>query len=85
MGRRLYYKSLPWNFHKSSDRNDLGALTTRLHSIEGKAFGAKQYYHACSGVGSIRMLRGPPIQVVGVALITEFCDHNYSFVEVIFQ
>ena len=29
------------------------------------------------------MLQGPPIQVVGVALITEFCDHNYSFVEVI--
>ena len=28
------------------------------------------------------MLQGPPIQVVGVALITEFCDHNYSFVEV---
>ena len=30
------------------------------------------------------MLRGPPIQVVGVALVTEFCDHNYSFVEVVF-
>ena len=30
------------------------------------------------------MLQGPPIQVMGVALITEFCDHNnYSFVEVI--
>ena len=27
---------------------------------------------------------GPPIQVVGVALITEVCDHNYSFVEVAF-
>ena len=38
-----------------------------------------------SGVGSNRMLQGPPIQVVGVALITEFCDHNYSFVEVIFK
>ena len=37
-----------------------------------------------SGVGSNRVLQGPPIQVVGVALITEFCDHNYSFVEVIF-
>ena len=36
-----------------------------------------------SGVGSNRVLQGPPIQVVGVALITEFCDHNYSFVEVI--
>ena len=31
------------------------------------------------------MLQGPPIQVVGVALITEYCDYNYySFVEVIF-
>ena len=30
------------------------------------------------------MLQGPPIQVVGVALIAEFCDHNYAFVEVIF-
>ena len=30
------------------------------------------------------MLQGPPIQVVSVALITEFCDHNYSFVEVVF-
>jgi hypothetical protein len=29
-----------------------------------------------SGVGSNRMLRWPPIQAVGVALITEFCDHN---------
>ena len=38
-----------------------------------------------SGVGSNRMLQGPPIQVVGVALITEFCDHNYSFVEVILK
>ena len=37
-----------------------------------------------SGVGSIRVLRGPPIQDVGVALIIEFCDHN-SFVEVVFQ
>ena len=37
------------------------------------------------GVGSNRMLQGPPIQVVGVALITEFCVHNYSFVEVIFK
>ena len=35
-----------------------------------------------SGVGSNRVLQGPPIQVVGVALIT---DHNYSFIEVIFQ
>ena len=30
------------------------------------------------------MLRGPPIQIVGVALITDFCDHDYSFVGVIF-
>ena len=29
------------------------------------------------------MLWEPPIQIVGVALITEVCDHNYSFVEVI--
>ena len=35
-----------------------------------------------SGVGSNRVLLGPLIHVVGVALITEFCDHNYSFVEV---
>ena len=38
-----------------------------------------------NGVGSNRVLQGPPIQVVGVALITEFCDHNYFFVEVIFK
>ena len=38
-----------------------------------------------SRVGSNRILRGPPIQVVGVALITEFYDHYYSFVEVVFQ
>ena len=31
---------------------------------------------SCSGVGSSRALRGPQIQVVGVALIIEFCDHN---------
>ena len=37
-----------------------------------------------SGVGSNRVLQGPLIQVVGVALITEFCDHNYSFVEIVF-
>ena len=36
-----------------------------------------------SGVGSNRVLQGPPIQVVGVALITEFCDHNFYFIEVI--
>ena len=36
------------------------------------------------GVGSNYVLQGPPIQVVGVALTTEFCDHNYSFVKVIF-
>ena len=36
-----------------------------------------------SGVGSNHVLQGPPIQIVGVALITEFYDHNYSFVEVI--
>ena len=34
-----------------------------------------------SGVGSNYVLRGPPIQVVGVALITH---HNYSYVEVVF-
>ena len=40
---------------------------------------------SCSGVGSNRVLRGPPIQIMDVALITEFCDHNnYSFVEVVF-
>ena len=37
-----------------------------------------------SGVGSIRALRGPQIQAVGVALITEFCDHNVPFLKVIF-
>ena len=37
-----------------------------------------------SGVGSNCVLQGPPIQAVGVALITEFCDHNYSFVAVVF-
>ena len=46
----------------------------------GNATGRYGDPSACmySGVGSIRMLQGPPIQVVGVALITEFCDHNYS-------
>ena len=29
------------------------------------------------------MLQRPLIQVVGVALITEFFDHNYSVVEVV--
>ena len=31
------------------------------------------------------MFQGPLIQVVGVALITEFYGHNNSFVEVVFQ
>ena len=35
---------------------------------------------ACSGVGSNYASRGPLIQVVGVALITEFCDHNIPFI-----
>ena len=37
-------------------------------------------------VGSNRTLQGPPIhvQVVGVVLFTEFCDNNYSFIEVVF-
>jgi hypothetical protein len=39
-------------------------------SVDGPA-------HQISGVGSNRVLGGPPIQIVGVALITEFCDHNY--------
>ena len=30
------------------------------------------------------MLQGPPVQIVGAALITEFCGYNYSFVEVAF-
>ena len=37
-----------------------------------------------SGVGSNRTLRGPQIQIVGVALITEFCDHNIPFLNVVF-
>ena len=37
-----------------------------------------------SGVGSIRALRGPQIQAVGVALIIEFCDHNVPFLKVVF-
>ena len=32
-----------------------------------------------SGVGSNHVLQGPPIQVVGVALITEICDHHELF------
>ena len=32
------------SIRESSDRNDLGALTTQLRSIEGKAFGTKQCY-----------------------------------------
>ena len=38
----------------------------------------------CSGVGSIRVLRGPQMQAVGVALIIEFCDHNVPFLKVVF-
>ena len=37
----------------------------------------------CSGVESNRALRGPQIQVVGVALIIEFCDHNIPFLKVV--
>ena len=37
-----------------------------------------------SGVGSIRVLRGPQMQAVGVALIIEFCDHNVPFLKVVF-
>ena len=37
-----------------------------------------------SGVGSNRALRGPQIQVVGAALIIEFCDHNIPFLKVVF-
>ena len=29
------------------------------------------------------MLQGPQIQVVGVALIIEFCDHNVPFLKVV--
>ena len=36
-----------------------------------------------SGVGSNHALRGPQIQVVGVALIIEFCDHNIPFLKVV--
>ena len=36
-----------------------------------------------SGVGSNRVLRGPQIHVVGVALIIEFCDHNIPFLKVV--
>ena len=36
----------------------------------------QQYITVFSGVGSNHALRGPQIQVVGVALIIEFCDHN---------
>ena len=59
---------------KWCDRGDIRVDTTHL-----------SFYSVYSGVGSNRVLQGPPIQVVGVALITEFCDHNYSFVEVVFQ
>ena len=37
-----------------------------------------------SGVRSNRALRGPQIQVVGVVLIIEFCDHNIPFLKVVF-
>ena len=36
-----------------------------------------------SGVGSNCALRGSQIQVVGVALIIEFCDHNIPFLKVV--
>ena len=46
-------------------------------------------YHSShdSGVGgSNHALRGPPILVVGVVLIVEFCDHNIiCFIKVVFQ
>ena len=42
------------------------------------------FYIIVSGVGSIRSLRGPQIQAVGVALIIEFYDHNVPFLKVIF-
>ena len=41
------------------------------------------YRVMCSGVGSSCALRGPQIQVVGVALIIEFYDHNIPFLKVI--
>ena len=37
-----------------------------------------------SGVGSSHALRGPQIQVVGMALIIEFCDHNIPLLKVVF-
>ena len=37
-----------------------------------------------SGVGSNHALWGPQIQIVGVALITEFCDPNIRFLKVVF-
>ena len=37
-----------------------------------------------SGVGSNHALQGPQIQVVGVALIVEFCGHNIHFQNVVF-
>ena len=67
-----------------------------LYMLEGKAEKAVEvlisnnFIFSCiqmhiSGVGSNRVLQGPLIQIVGVALITKFCDHNHSFVEVVFQ
>ena len=37
-----------------------------------------------SGVGSNHVLRGPQIQIVGVALIIEFCDHNIPLLNIVF-
>ena len=37
--------------------------------------------HALGGGGGGG--RGPPTQVVGVALIIEFCDHNIPFLKVV--
>ena len=37
-----------------------------------------------SGVRSNHALWGPQIQVVGVDLIIEFCDHNIPFLKVVF-
>ena len=37
-----------------------------------------------SGVGSNRALWGPQIQIVGVAWIIEFCDHNIPLLNVVF-
>ena len=51
-------------------------LTSCIYSLELNSID--------SGVGTSHALQGPQIQVVGMALIIEFCDRNIPFLKVVF-